>query len=76
MTDYITPNQAEIDTLAEAFPLDDKVVLETLQDAVRGAYLEAQSIQNGGAMVSLDEEAIAIWNAAVEKAFNTWLKNR
>lgn len=68
--------QAEVDRIAQALPLDDAMVLATVREAIKDAFLTSSSLQNGGAMVSLGEEATAIWDAAIEKAFNEWLQNR
>lgn len=66
-------DQAEADRIGDALPLNDEMVLQAVQESVKSAYMEASSLEHGGAMVALSDEASAIWDAAVERAFLKWL---
>lgn len=69
-------DQAEATQIGDTLTLTDEMVLSTMQDAVMDAYMSAASEAHGGAMVTLDEEARAIWKEAVKQAFDRWLATR
>lgn len=55
--------------LAEVITLSDDIVLATLRESIKSAYLETESLANGGA-VTLTPEIAAIWDQAVELAWS------
>lgn len=69
-------NQAEAEAIANSLPFTDEIILSQMQESMKEAFKATSSLANGGAMVYLNEEATAIWDKAVEIAFNKWLTTR